>query len=102
MVKKNLIEKLIFESLEDLIKETGIKLKISTPEDTPIFGAKSKLDSLGLVTFLVSLEQKIEDYFDVEITIADEKAMSQKKSPFKDVYTLSEYIKTLLNLSPDE
>ena len=42
---KNLIEKLIFESLEQLVNETGIKLKISTPEDTPIFGSESKLDS---------------------------------------------------------
>ncbi len=102
MMKKNLIEKLIFESLEQLVNETGIKLKISTPEDTPIFGSESKLDSLGLVTFLVELEQKIEDHFDVEITIADEKAMSQKNSPFKNVYTLSEYIKSLLQPSSDD
>jgi len=97
MMKKNLVEKLIFESLEELVNETGVKLKISTPKDTPIFGSGSKLDSLGLVTFLVELEQKIEDYFGLEITIANEKAMSQKNSPFRNVDTLSEYLKTLLN-----
>jgi len=101
-MKKNLIENLIFGSLEQLVNETGVKLKISTSKDTPIFGSGSNLDSLGLVTFLVELEQKIEDHFNVEITIANEKAMSQKNSPFKNVYTLSEYIKTLLKSYSDE
>jgi len=96
---KNLIEKLIFESLEDIVNQTGIKLKISNRKDTPIFGNPSKLDSLGLVTFLIELEQKLEDSFGVEMTIANEKAMSQKNSPFKNVYTLREYIKTLLKLN---
>ena len=51
---------------------------------------------MGLVTFLVDLEQKIEDEFDLDITIADEKAMSLKNSPFRTVSTLKEYIETLL------
>ena len=64
--------------------------------DTEIFGGNSKLDSLGLVTFLVSLEQKIEDAYGIQITIADEKAMSLKNSPFRTVGSLSDYLSRLI------
>jgi acyl carrier protein len=42
------------------------------------------------------IEQNIEDEFDVSITIADEKAMSQKRSPFRTIGTLADYIDMLL------
>ena len=64
--------------------------------NTEIFGGDSKLDSLGLVTFLVSLEQKIEDAYEIEITIADEKAMSLKNSPFRTVDSLNDYLSKLI------
>ena len=54
------------------------------------------MDSLGLVNLIVSVEQNIEDDFDVSITIADERAMSQKHSPFRTVGTLADYIEILL------
>ena len=64
--------------------------------DTTIYGNDSRLDSLGLVNLLVTIEQNIEDEFDVSITIADEKAMSQKRSPFRTIGTLADYIDMLL------
>ena len=51
----------------------------------------------GLVTFLVNLEQKISDEFDLQITIADEKAFSIKNSPFKNIGSLTDYIKSMLD-----
>jgi acyl carrier protein len=57
-----------------------------------LFGKGSDLDSLGLVNFIVSVEENINNRFDVSISIVDEKAMSQKNSPFKSVDSLAEYI----------
>ena len=54
------------------------------------------MDSLGLVNLLVIIEQNIEDEFDVSVAIADEKAMSQKYSPFRTIGTLTNYINMLL------
>ena len=67
-------------------------------EDTSIFGKGSSLDSLGLVTLLVSIEQKIEDEMSVNITIADEKAMSLKNSPFRTIGTLKQFLEDRLNI----
>ena len=64
--------------------------------DTTIYGNDSRLDSLGLINLIVAVEQNIEDEFDVSITIADERAMSQKHSPFRTIGSLAEYIEMLL------
>ena len=64
--------------------------------DTTIYGNDSRLDSLGLINLIVAVEQNIEDEFDVTITLADDRAMSQKRSPFKTVGTLTNYIEMLL------
>lgn len=65
--------------------------------NTAIFGNKGALDSLGLVTLLVNIEQKIESHYNTSITIADEKAMSLSNSPFKTVGSLIDYINRELN-----
>ena len=64
--------------------------------DTTIYGNDSRLDSLGLINLIVAVEQNIEDEFDVNITIADERAMSQKHSPFRTIESLANYIEMLL------
>ena len=66
-----------------------------TPQ-TILFGKNGRLDSLGLVSFIVEVEQELEDEFGVGITLADERAMSQKNSPFLTLQTLEEYISLVL------
>ena len=80
---------LIIESLKQASPE-HFDNKLSS--ETPIFGGKGTLDSLGLVTFLIILEQNIEDELGLSITIADEKAMSLKNSPFKTIGSLENYL----------
>ncbi len=70
--------------------------------NTVVFGDMGKLNSLGLVTFIVATEQKIEDETGISVTLADEKAMSQKNSPFRTVGTLAEYIDQLLSDAGNE
>ena len=70
--------------------------KLGLSKKTILFGKDGKLDSLGLVNLLVIMEQNIEDEFDVSIIIADERAMSQKHSPFRTIGTLADYIDMLL------
>ena len=66
-------------------------------EKTKLYGSSGILDSLALVSFITDLEEKVSDEFEQDIILADEKATSQKTSPFRDVNTLSKYITTLLD-----
>ena len=51
---------------------------------------------MGLVYLITDIEEKISDEFSKHIVLADEKAMSQKTSPFRDVETLAKYIQNIL------
>lgn len=66
-----------------------------TPEAI-LFGEQGKMDSLGLATLVVLSEQKIHEEFGCALSLADEKAMSQKRSPFRTVGTMADYVTQLL------
>ena len=96
MSNKKQIENLIFNSIHELNIQLPNKIKLTESTKTVLYGNNGQLDSLGFVNLIVIIEQNIEDEFDVSITIADEKAMSQKRSPFRTIGTLSDYIDMLV------
>jgi acyl carrier protein len=59
--------------------------------DTHLFGKEGLLDSMALVSLVMSLEQQIADQFGAEIALADDKALSQKHSPFRTIGSLAAY-----------
>ena len=68
------------------------KMPLERGTDCPLYGEGSVIDSISLVSLVVLVEQKIEDKFDTPIILADEKAMSRKRSPFLTIATLAEYV----------
>lgn len=80
----------------NLLKEYGEELNneaLKNPNlETKIYGTGGNLDSLGLVNFVADLEELLSENLEKEIVLADEKTMSAKNSPFKDVATLSRFI----------
>lgn len=90
------IEKIIIKTLVELNEELENESLKSPSSKTKLYGANGGLDSLALVSFITDLEEKISDEFDKEIVLADEKAMSAKTSPFRNVESLTLYIKSLL------
>ena len=85
---------LIYESIDEISDQ--ITTKVEKKPDEVLFGQSGKLDSLGLVNLIVALEGMVEDELDVTITLADEKAMSMKNSPFRTIQTLADYINLLI------
>ncbi|MBY0540975.1 MAG: hypothetical protein K2P52_06120 [Campylobacterales bacterium] len=90
------IENIIIESLKEY-NQILESLELNNPTNkTMLYGEKSVLDSMGLVYLITDIEEKISDQFSKNIVLADEKAMSQKTSPFRDVESLTNYIQNLL------
>jgi acyl carrier protein len=85
---------------EEAIELIGQALKEVRPEQSSatvdenwrLLGGQSLLDSTGLVSLIVEVEQQINDRYDLAITIADDRAMSEKQSPFRTVGSLADYI----------
>ena len=96
MGNRKIIENLIITSVKEVNEQLPQEQQLGQSTKTVLFGKDGKLDSLGLVTLLVIIEQNIEDELDVSITIADERAMSQKRSPFRTIDTLANYVDMLL------
>jgi hypothetical protein len=65
-------------------------------ESTRIFGKGGSFDSIQLVTLLIEIEQRINDRYGAAISIADDRAMSQQRSPFSHIGTLADYVSVLL------
>jgi acyl carrier protein len=63
--------------------------------EAPIFGPESPLDSLGLVSLLMDIEDALAQ-LGVQLTLSDARAMSRKRSPFRDVPELVTFITELL------
>jgi len=81
----------------DLVNEqNALDELIEKSESTKLFGRGSTLDSLDLVNLIVLIEQIIEDSIDVTVSLADERAMSQKRSPFSTINSLIDYIEILV------
>lgn len=90
------LESKIIKFLEDFLEEEleeSIKLSL----DSKLFGGGGPLDSMALVNLVVDLEELIEDEYGKTITLADEKAMSRRTSPFSRVQNLIDYVQEQLN-----
>lgn len=85
---------LVLEIVKEIGEDQNNQALIDATEDTRLFG--ENLDSMGIVFLVADLESRISDELDVDLTLADERAMSQKTSPFRSVKTLAKYANTLV------
>ena len=87
------------ETILELLKEIGedqeSQVLIDATEETKLFG--ENLDSMGIVFLVTDLEGIISDELGIDLVLADERAMSQKTSPFRTVKTLAKYTQMLID-----
>lgn len=87
---------ILYQTIDEFNQQhEGVRIQ-KTP-NTALLGCSSGLDSLMLVNFIVAAEQKIEEDFEIPISaIANERALSQKSSPLRNVSTLADFISSIL------
>jgi acyl carrier protein len=93
---ENQVEELLFETIDEINEQLPASQRIEKKISTSLFGEDGGIDSLTLVNLIVAAEQKIQEELECTITLADEKAMSQKNSPFRSVESLAGYIVMLI------
>lgn len=90
----NKVTELVLAVVKELGEDQDQVELMEATEDTRLFG--ENLDSMGVVFLVTDLESAISDEFEVDLILADERAMSQKTSPFRTVKTLSKYVQLLI------
>ena len=93
---KEKILDLVLQQLKEIGEEQEIKELIQSKENTPIYGNRGLIDSMTLALLVTEIEEAIELEFDKVISLVDEKAMSQKNSPFRTANSLADYIYNLI------
>lgn len=96
MAEKNKIIEIIYSTIDEVNSELPSEKKIQKSLNAVLYGGSNNLDSLDLVDFIVLIEQKIEDELKVTIDLTDDRAMSQKQSPFRTIGSLVDYINEII------
>ncbi len=82
----------IYRAIDELNELEPTERRIEKMPDTPLYGPASVLDSLGLVNLIIAIENEVDESCGATLTIADERAMSRKESPFRTIQSLADYI----------
>lgn len=91
--RQNVVDLIITSAQDVQMMNSGAETDAAQlTEETRLIGQGAILDSLGLVSLIVEVEQRLADELDLTLILADERAMSQKRSPFRSVGSLADYI----------
>jgi acyl carrier protein len=83
---------IVIASLNEVFAQTGVTPPESLGENTVLVGNDPVLDSLGVVQLIVEVEQRVEQNHGVSVTLANDKAMSARNSPFRTVGVLADHV----------
>jgi acyl carrier protein len=91
----DVLTEILYPAVDEAKRVIPSAAAMEKSQESPLFGERG-LDSMGLVRFIVMVEERIQDQTGVELTLASDKAMSRKSSPFRTLQTLADYIEECL------
>jgi acyl carrier protein len=92
MIARNEAYEIVLVSLKEVFEQTGTPAPGHLGEETVLVGNDAVLDSLGVVQLIVEVEQRVEQNHGVSVTLANDKAMSARNSPFRTVGVLADHV----------
>jgi acyl carrier protein len=97
---RNDIVGIVEASLLSTIDEAGFLRPAEVGETTALVGPESVLDSMALVTLVLDTEQRLHEHAGVSVSLMSEDALSRRRSPFRTVGSLADYIAELAAPAP--
>lgn len=96
MITAEEVTAIIYRALEALNAERDPDDQIEISTATPLFGVDAAIDSLGFVSVITDVETAFNVDFGMDVSLADDRAMSRPQSPYATVATLRDYILELI------
>jgi acyl carrier protein len=90
------ITQIVIDAVRGLNDELHVAELNNPTRETRIYGPKAHLDSVSLVMLVADIERRVAESLGVEIVLADERAVSLTRSPFRTVESLASYIETII------
>lgn len=85
---------LVHSAVEELNQSLDHPVAIVDGEEAALYGRGGVLDSLDLVNLILLVEEKSAEA-GLSVTLADDRAMSQFRSPFRSIGSLTDYVVAL-------
>ncbi|RMD85376.1 MAG: hypothetical protein D6815_02045 [Candidatus Dadabacteria bacterium] len=96
----------VVRMITDIITETLGENEGRAPAclgpDTVLIGEHATITSLQLVLVVVELEQRLEEEYSLVLDLANERAVSRQRSPFRSIGLLADYVLSLAGEASDE
>jgi acyl carrier protein len=88
------IVEIVHRAVEDVNRDFDLngESKLDTKAGAILYGQGSKIDSMVLVSLIVGIEENIRCEFGLSVTLANEKAMSAERSPFRTLDSMIDYV----------
>ena len=93
------IAELVRNTVDDVNEEMELTggPRVGLQADAVLYGAGATIDSLTLVALIVAVEHNIRHAFGVSVVLANEKALSMQRSPFRTLDSLIEYAAVIVD-----
>lgn len=92
MSKPSDISEVVFYCIEQLNKQLPASKKLTKSANSVLAGENGTLDSLGLITLCVNIEQELQDRLNFHCAVLDELMIEQKEHPMRTIGTMVGWI----------
>jgi acyl carrier protein len=82
----------IYEAIGRINEMRDPDRHLTCSEETKLYGSGGALDSLGLVTLIMDVEEAVNARGGIQVVLADERAMADRRNPFRDVRALADCV----------
>jgi len=89
--------KCVYAALDEVNEDRLDLPPLEKSPDTRFHGGDGALDSLGLIYFLVAVEEGVEREYGVEIALSEGESLSEAPSSFGTVQGLVEHVEAALD-----
>src|SRR5580765_4121743 len=86
--------RLVYETIDVVNQQLPAARRLRKGPDTVIVGVAGSLDSLGIVNFIVTLEEKAGELLGIPVQLLDDTMLVETESPFRTVETLTSFLET--------
>ena len=69
---------------------------VAATADLQLIGEEAAVSSMALVSFIADVESTLMENYNLTVTLVSERALSRKKSPFRNVNALADYVLELV------
>ena len=87
--------RIVHEAIDLVNGQLPASRRLHKSPETVIAGAGGSLDSLGIVNFVITLEERAHEVLGTPIKLFDEASLVEKNSPFQTVDTLARFLERL-------